>query len=115
MGLFDKLLGKKEPPKPEEAVIVYLDGINLPDEVYRDYDLTTLAEHLDDTVEINRVGKFDGSETGSEVTTLYLYGPDADRLFMAIEPVLREYPLCKGARVVIRKGDPGSPQTEVQL
>ena len=94
MGLFDKLFGKKEPARPDEAVIVYLDGIHLPDEVYRDYDLTTLAEHLEDAITVERAGKFDGSETGNEETALYMYGPDADELFAAIEPILKEYPLC---------------------
>jgi len=56
VGLFDKLLGKKEPPKLEEAVIVYLDGVNLSDEIYRGYDTTTLAEHLEDAITVNRAG-----------------------------------------------------------
>jgi hypothetical protein len=115
MGLFDKLLGKKEPPKPEDTVIVYLDGINLPDEVYKEYDLTTLATVLEDAITVHGIGRFDGTETGIEESALYMYGRDADELFAAIEPILREYPLCQGGRVVIRKGEPGSPETEVKL
>jgi hypothetical protein len=115
MGLFDKILGKKEQPQPQESVIVYLDGVNLPDEVYKEWDLTTLVTPLADAVEFSHVGVFDGSETGPEVTTLYMYGPDADLIFTTIEPILREYPLCKGASVVLRKGEPGSPETEILL
>ena len=38
-------------------------------------------------------------------TTLFLYGADAEALFRAVEPVLRDYPLCQGARLTIRQGD----------
>lgn len=44
-----------------------------------------------------------------------MYGPDSEKLFKAVEPVLRAYPLCKGARVVIRRGGPGAPERQVEL
>lgn len=115
MSFLSKLVGKKTEPKKEECVLVYLDGSNLPDEVYQNYDLSTLEDQLIEAIAASGVGEFDGNEIGPEVTTLYTYGPDADALFKAMEGVLRAYPLCKNARVVIRKGGPGSPQTELQL
>jgi hypothetical protein len=47
--------------------------------------------------------ELDGHETGPENTTLFLYGADAEALFRVVEPVLRDYPLCHGARVTIRQ------------
>jgi hypothetical protein len=114
MGFLDKLL-KKEQPKSDECVLIHLDAANLPDEVYEKYDLSTLEDQLIGAIQSSRTGEFDGNEIGNGVTTIYTYGPDAGRLYRAIESVLRAYPLCRNARVVIRKGGPGSPQTEVQL
>ena len=70
---------------------------------------------LIDAVDRAGCGEFDGHESGPEETTLYLYGPDAEALFAAIEGTLRAYPLCQTARVEIRYGPPGSPQREVAI
>ena len=115
MGLLEKLLKKKEPPKSDQCVLICLDAVNLSDEIYAQYDLSTLEDQLIEAIERNRVGEFDGNEMGEGVTTIYTYGPDADSLYRAMEPVLIAYPLCRNARVVIRKGGPGSPQSEVTL
>lgn len=121
MGLFDFLKPKK-PSLPaevtgtrEQAVLVYLDGFNLPDEVYESCDTSTIEDLLVPVLESTGVGEFDGTETGPGETCLFLYGPDAEKLFTTIEPILTEYPLCQGARVVIRHGGPGAPQRELRL
>ena len=54
-------------------------------------------------LESGEYGELDGHETGPENTTLFLYGADAEALFHAVEPVLRDYPLCQHARVTIRQ------------
>ena len=120
MSIFRKLFGQ-EPEKTtapawqtvEQAVIVYLDGSGLPGEIYEQYDLATLEDRLVQAVERSASGEYDGNEFGLDGTTLYLYGPDAERLFLAIESALRGYPLCQNARVVIRRGPPGSPEREL--
>lgn len=61
------------------------------------------------------VGVFDGNETGSGETCLFLYGADTEALFNVIKPVLQRYPLCQGARVIIRKGKPGATERELTL
>ncbi len=116
MGIFDRVLGKKkEPPKVDECVLIHLDGVSLPDEVYANCDLSTLEDQLIEAIQKSRAGELDGNEVGDKETTIFTYGPDADRLYKAMEPVLRSYPLCQNARIVIRKGGPGSTQTEAQL
>lgn len=114
MGLFD-FLKKKPAPFPEQAVIVHLPGSGLPDEVYEQYDLSTLEDQLRAVIEKRKIGEFDGNEFGPNETVLYMYGPDAERLFREIEPVLRAYPLCKNGSASIRCGPPGTPQREVPL
>ncbi len=101
--------------QPEQAVLVHLDGTGLPDQVYEEYDLATLEDQLIDVIERDGLGGFDGNEIGPEETTLYMYGPDAQRLYTGIEQTLRAYPLCQGARVEIRRGGPGAEQREVRL
>ena len=122
VNIFKKLFGR-EPEKAtapvgqteEQAVIVRLDGSGLPDETYQDYDLATLEDRLIDVVARSQSGEYDGNEFGPGETILYLYGPNAETLFSAIEGTLRDYPLCQNARVVIRQGPPGSPEREVIL
>jgi hypothetical protein len=97
----------------EQAVIVHLIGSGLPDETYQDYDLATLEDRLVKVVAHSESGEYDGNEFGEGETILYLYGPNAETLFSAIEGTLRGYPLCQNARVVIRQGPPGSPEREV--
>ena len=127
MSILNKLFGRKieRPAAPvtpapagqagEQAVIVRLPGSGLPDEVYEHYDLSTLEYQLIDAVDGAGCGEYDGHEFGPAGTTLYLYGPDAEVLFAAIEGTLRAYPLCQNARVEIRYGPPGSPQREVAI
>jgi hypothetical protein len=63
-------------------------------------------------------GEFDGNEFGEGEATFYMYGPDADRLFKAVEPVLRLHPVFRGAYAVKRYGpavDPASREQRVEL
>jgi len=101
--------------KASQAVLVHLDGASLPSEVYAEYDLSTLEDQLIDAISEQSLGEFDGNEIGGGGAVLYMYGPDAERLFRGIESVLRAYPLCRNARVVIRAGEPGAPEREVHL
>jgi tetratricopeptide (TPR) repeat protein len=89
----------------EGAVLIELDGIHLPDAVYRECDVATLENRIEEVLETGGQGELDGHETGPENTTVFLYGADAEALFRAVEPVLRDYPLCRGARVTVRQGD----------
>ena len=93
----------------QEAVIVRVRSASLPEEFWQ------LNERLYDFVEQSGAGEFDGNEIGQDEAVLFAYGPNADRLFRVMEPLLRSYPLCQNARVILRKGGPGSPQTELQL
>jgi hypothetical protein len=108
-------MGKNKEPKSEECVLIYLDGVSLPDEVYAECDLSTLEDQLIEVLQKKRAGELDGHESGEKETTIFTYGPDADELYAAMESTLKSYPLCKNARVIVRKGGPGSPQTELHF
>ena len=96
-------------------MLVYLDSTGLPAEVYRDCDLATIEDRLTEVIQRGGLGEFDGNEVGPTEAILFMYGPDAERLFAGIEQTLRDYPLCKRARVVIRRGKPGAERREVRL
>ncbi len=118
--MFERLFGKKQgdknpQPNPEEAVLVYLDCTGLPENVYEECDLATLEDRLIKVIERDGLGEFDGNEIGPTEATLFMYGPDAERLFAGVEQTLRAYPLCQGARVVIRRGGPDQEQRELRL
>jgi hypothetical protein len=99
----------------EQAVLVYIDGLSLSKEIYEKYDLATLEDQLIETIESQSLGEFDGNEFYPDGAVLYLYAPSAENLFAGVEPVLRAYPLCQNARVIIRQGGPGSQQREILL
>jgi hypothetical protein len=64
-----------------------------------------LERRLTEVLEAKNVGWCAGRLTIPESTTLIFYGPDAERLFQALEPTLTSEPMCAGARITIRQGD----------
>jgi hypothetical protein len=81
------------------------------------YSLFTLEERLIKAISEARAGEFEGNQFGQNEVTLYAYGPDADRLYAAMEPVLRSFP-PRPAQVVLRYGsadDHSAPHAVVQL
>ena len=106
MGWLAKLLGRTTgaPVKPpEHAVIVRFQ--------YGSTDLTRLFElegRLTAAVAAKRAGEYDGNEVAVDGSdgVLYLYGPDADRLYEAIRPVLEATPFMKAATATKRYGPP---------
>jgi len=52
----------------------------------------------------SNAGRYTGSVSIPEATTLLFYGPDAEALFRELEPTLRADPLSRNARVTLRQG-----------
>jgi len=67
-----------------------------------------LTGELDRMIRSNGAGEFDGDEFGEGACTLFIYGPDADLLFRAVEPSLRSSPLVRGGTAIKRYGPRGS-------
>jgi hypothetical protein len=81
-----------------EGLAVYLNGTELPDEVYQQSDVNVVYDEL---------GRLAGDEgrvvshwQGPRETALYLYGRSADAMLARIRPFLDSYPLCQKARIV---------------
>jgi len=102
---------------PEHAVTVFLrlsdDGFGSEEEQNRIYDL---SDQLEAAIATENAGEFDGDEFGDGSCTLFMYGPDADALLAAVEPILRASPLAEGAYAVKRYGEVGEVNVrEVQV
>lgn len=87
----------------EHAVIVHFN--------YGSTDLQplfALEEKLERTISSAGVGEFDGNEIATDGSDgyLYMYGPDADKLFETVRPALESATFMKGAVVKKRYGPP---------
>jgi hypothetical protein len=90
---------------PEQAVLVHLRlsdaGFGTREEMV---SIHALSGRLEARIAAARVGEFDGDEFGQGECMLFMYGPNADALFEAVEPELRASPLSRGGWVIKRYG-----------
>lgn len=96
---------------PEHAVLVYIKLSNegMGNEKERK-DCHALGDRLEKSIEAKKAGEFDGDEFGEGFCTLYMYGPDADALFNAVESDLRAVPLLVGSYAIKRYGTAGDAE-----
>ncbi|MEP2718021.1 hypothetical protein [Pseudophaeobacter sp.] len=81
-----------------EGMALFLNGTDLPAEVYEQSDVNDLISRCEALVEGG--GRFRGFWEGSSETALYFYGKSFDDMKLSIEDLLATDPLCAMARVV---------------
>ena len=81
-----------------EGFAIYLDGVNLPDEVYRESDSNVVVSEIDKRLEGH--GEIEAHWQGPTETALYIYGDSNAAMKPLIQDFMDSYPLCKGARIV---------------
>jgi hypothetical protein len=94
------------PAKPEQAVLVHFDYGS------RDWaPFFKFEERLEHAVTASGTGDYDGNELAVDGSdgTLYMYGPDADKLFAVVRPLLESTPLLKHVVVTLRYGNVNDP------
>ena len=82
--------------------------------------LPTIPSESDVDALLNRIAtagtdfNYRGAHTNRDSSlTMYFYGPDAERLWIALEPIVTAAPICDDAEIVIRCGHPdGRPRAE---
>jgi hypothetical protein len=117
MGFLSKLFGTKkdtETQAEEHAVIIhFLYGSTFLQHVYAMEDLLRIA--IDDA----GAGHYDSYEVAKDGSDgfFYMYGPDAETLYRAIEPVVTACSFMRGATVTLRFGSSKlrSPKRVIQL
>ena len=79
--------------------------------------LFSLEDQLRTAIESGGGGEYDGHEIAMDGSdgTLYMYGPNADKLFEVVEPILRAVPFMSGASVTKRYGPPDDETKKVAL
>lgn len=97
------------PSNPEQAVVVHFSygSKNLK-------KLFALEDKVEAAIKQARTGEYDGHDiaiTGAD-GHLYMYGPDADKLFLSVKPVLEAEPFMRGATVTKRYGPAQSGANE---
>lgn len=97
---------------PEQAVIVRFS--------YGSKDLSrlfALESKLEAAISNAHAGEYDGNEVAEDGSDgiLYMYGPDADRLFRTIEPILKATSFMNGAEVTVRYGASTNGVTERKI
>jgi hypothetical protein len=78
-----------------ECLVIFLDGVTLPDAVYAELDFEAVVEALQAAA---GPASYHGFSQGAEETGLYFFGPNADDMFAAVEPALRSLPIGQNAR-----------------
>ncbi len=81
-----------------EGLAVYLNGTDLPGEVYEHNDINDLIGALLEC--LGEEGEMQSYWEGPQETALYLYGPSAARMSELIAEVLAAAPLAQRCRVV---------------
>ncbi len=80
-----------------EGLGLYLNGTDLPDEVYSQCDSNHVYEECERLVE--NIAQVNSHWQGPTETALYMYGTSFQDIKKAIQPLLDSYPLCQKARV----------------
>jgi len=100
----------------EQAVIAYLklsdNDLGQPDE--RD-SVHALGEQLERLIKEQQAGEYDGDEFGGGYAKLYMYGPDANKLFAAVIDAIKKHSFRRGSYVIRRFGKPGAKEERIDL
>jgi hypothetical protein len=60
-------------------------------------------------------GEFDGDEFGGGECILFMYGPDTDKLFSAIQPIMKDWQALVGGYAIKRHGPPGARSEKIDF
>lgn len=80
-----------------EGLALYLNGVELPAEVYQSNDINELIARLNDAMK-DRGVMYSWWEGRTE-TALYFYGKSFDEMRNSIQSVIDKHPLCKMCRI----------------
>ncbi|TDB27446.1 hypothetical protein ATCM_07100 [Stenotrophomonas sp. ATCM1_4] len=89
--------GPRIPFGVHQGLGLYLNGTDLPAEVYQTCDINHVHEECMRRLE--GVGMLNSHWQGPTEAALYMYGDSFDRMHAAITPLLDSYPLCQRCRV----------------
>ena len=80
-----------------EGLAYYSNGVDLPEEVYKNCDINYVIEQMEKAME--GIGSMYSYWEGKTYTALYFYGSSFEEMRKRIEPFLGTYPLCQKCRI----------------
>lgn len=80
-----------------EGLAIYLNGTELPEEVYTNCDVNYVINQLELAVDLN--GSMYSYIELNEFTALYFYGVSFSMMKEKMEPFVSAYPLCQKCRI----------------
>jgi hypothetical protein len=88
-------------PAPEQAVIVHFEYGHKDWKPFFEFE-----ELLEGAINRSGAGNYDGNELAVDGSdgSLFMYGPDADKLFAVAKPILQSTALLKNVTVTLRYG-----------
>ena len=96
-GSFLKSENLEQPVGTLEGLALYLNGTELPDEVYKSCEINHVVEKINEL--LTGTGMMYSHWQGPEDSALYFYGSSFIEMKEKMEPFLSEYPLCQNCRV----------------
>ena len=96
-GSFLQGAGKDIPVGTLEGAGIYLNGTDLPKEIYQENDVNELIAQLEKAVE--GVGRMYSYRELSAYTALYFYGSSFAKMTACMRPILNTHPLCQQCRL----------------
>lgn len=121
-----EILEERGAPKHSQLVVVRGDresfySFGVVEGIELKLDLMPSDEELDDLIE--DLAKAAGArldlrgphKSQDDKVAIHLYSVDAESLWASIEPVVMTHPVCRRARVVVRRGHPDGRPREVSI
>ena len=96
-GSFLRSADFKKPIGTLEGLVLYMNGTELADEVYENYDINVVIEKIDELLD-SKGAMYSYNENLND-TALYYYGDSYEEMKGSIQSFLDEYPLCQKSRV----------------
>lgn len=98
-----------------ELAELYLDGVNLPPEVYEALDFEAFHHALRTSLASGGIGEPRGVWTGDTETAVFIFAPLAKNVPPILAGLVQAHPILSNARVVLRASGDGEPVDEVHL
>lgn len=81
----------------QEGLALYLNGTDLPDEVYANNDVNVVWSEVDNA--LGEEGAIHSHHQSNTETAFYLYGNSFATMRERIQPILAQHPLCQRCRI----------------
>ena len=80
-----------------EGLAIYINGSDLPEEIYKSCDINDAIEQLEQAIE--GIGRMYSYRELEEFTALYFYGTSFSAMKDKMNPFVSSYPLCQKCRI----------------